>query len=260
MIGVFLHGQLGNHLFNYSFLRIVASHRGYESGVIKNPVVTDELDPHEWYADGIFDISPSVYDATLFTTNYCDTNSYGDCLHIRPHDISHIMDFTTLCGIFQGSDVISKIDPNWFPVKSLPFIKGLEDQCIIHFRGQDYKRKTFQPNPALLPDIGLYYEDAKNLIRDMTGKNLRFVVVTDDIEFAKANVVADEYVQNNMASDFRLLYDASYTIIPNSTFSWWASFLSPKRKICVAPSGWFFYRHQQKIQTNWCYTDKFTWM
>ena len=39
--------------------------------------------------------------------------------------------------------------------------------------------------------------------------------------------------------DFYLLSQSKYKIIPNSSFSWWASWLSQKNKITIAPNNWF---------------------
>ena len=43
-----------------------------------------------------------------------------------------------------------------------------------------------------------------------------------------------------MMVDFEILYKSKINIIPNSTFSWWASWLDNKEMV-VAPNNWWNY-------------------
>jgi len=61
--------------------------------------------------------------------------------------------------------------------------------------------------------------------------------------------------------DFSLLLNASYLIIPNSSFSWWAAYLNTKRKAVVAPKYWAAYNVSDGYwSTSDIITDDFTYL
>ena len=68
-------------------------------------------------------------------------------------------------------------------------------------------------------------------------KNINFLIITDDIETCNKMFPDIESISNDMITDFKLLYYAIYSIISNSTFSWWAACLSNK-SIVIAPNHW----------------------
>jgi len=263
MIGLTLQGRLANHWFEYAFLRTVAEHHGYAYTIVESKEPNMELDYHQWYSEDIFSMSVPVIPKRPFLYNYYDVNGSYLTTTVLRQNYAEFKDETLFRGPFQGRDVIERIRTDWFPViqPKTPFEYDVDDCCVIHFRGADYvNRMVWRPICGLLKDIGLYYEEAKQRLDALAGKQLKTIVVTDDIPNARLYVNADEYVCQSVATDFFLMYQAKYLVIPNSTFSWWAGFLSPNLCICVAPSGWLYYKHGEKIHTDWCYTDKFMWI
>lgn len=87
-----------------------------------------------------------------------------------------------------------------------------------------------------------YYIEAMNLIKQKI-PNCKFYIFSNDIEWVKENIKFDniKYVNNKNPGyeELRLMYSCKHFIMSNSSFSWWAQFLSDNtEKIVVAPSKW----------------------
>lgn len=87
-----------------------------------------------------------------------------------------------------------------------------------------------------------YYKKAMQYIEERT-MDTKFFVFSDDIEWCrkyfkkKKNII---FVTGNTGKeDFYLMCKCKHFIIANSTFSWWAAWLSDKNGIKVAPARWF---------------------
>lgn len=100
-----------------------------------------------------------------------------------------------------------------------------------------------------------YYYSAINLIKNNV-ENPYFLIFSDDIKWVKENLkISDEviYVDHNgfekSHEDLFLMSRCSHHIIANSSFSWWAAWLSQNPgKIVITPTPWFDY-------PNYCYQD-----
>lgn len=83
-----------------------------------------------------------------------------------------------------------------------------------------------------------YYIDAVNLF-----PNMKFLVFSDDIPFAKTYFEGDKFAFDDSDNDldsFNRMASCDSQIIANSSFSWWAAYLNknPSKKV-VAPKLWF---------------------
>lgn len=120
------------------------------------------------------------------------------------------------------------------------------NSVCVHIRRGDY---ISGENIKKFGHIGLEYY--KNAIEFLEKKfsNLSFFIFSDDIEWCIENIktnnqvffVSDKNVlRTDFISDFTLMSKCKHFIIPNSTFSWWAAWLSSnKTKIVIAPEKWF---------------------
>jgi len=92
-----------------------------------------------------------------------------------------------------------------------------------------------------------YYKKSMKFIADNTDSPVFYVFSNthEEIEWIKQNYDFSEYNVNYIDLDnpdyeeLRLMYSCKHFIISNSTFSWWAQYLSDnKEKIVCAPSEW----------------------
>jgi len=121
------------------------------------------------------------------------------------------------------------------------------DKCAIHVRLGDYDDNY---HPRLKMD---YYSKAMAMMPEGT----TFVVFSDEVDKAKEmfpetynNVPVqfsvsdssthDEWKQNSYMDDFKFMKACKHFIIGNSTYSWWAAWLSnqPGKQV-IAPRNWF---------------------
>lgn len=111
-----------------------------------------------------------------------------------------------------------------------------EDTCAIHIRRGDYLQLSEYHNNLSLH----YYNTAIGKINAD-----KYLVFSDDIEWCKDKIHGDNVVYvatGNDIIDFFVMAECKNFIIANSSFSWWASYLSKyKDKRIIAPNKtqWF---------------------
>lgn len=229
MISVDLVGRIGNQMFQYAICRIVADKNNYDfhiprknnqdhiSDIFNLDLGFDHFDPSYYYIEN----EEQYYDSNIF----------------------NIKDGTKIWGYFQTEKYFNDYDTkikNWFKVDLDEKIKSIinsypvDEYCYIHFRGTDYQE--WNNGKFFLPKS--YYDEAINKLSSINDK-LKFLVITDDLKLAKSFFNLD-IISNDIITDFKLLYFSKFCIIPNSTFSWWANWLSNK-KITIAPNNWLNY-------------------
>lgn len=103
-----------------------------------------------------------------------------------------------------------------------------------------------------------YYNKAIQIINEKV-ENPVFFIFSDDINWAKENIKIENsevyYETGNDSVDekLRLMSNCKHFIISNSSFSWWAQFLSKNdKKIVISPNRW--YKNDLKsdlINENW---------
>lgn len=108
-----------------------------------------------------------------------------------------------------------------------------------------------------------YYKSAIDYMKSKL-ENPVFIIFSDDIEWAKKtlNSLDVEFVyetlNNPIWEKLRLMYSCRHFIIPNSTFAWWAQYLSRfNEKIVVSPARWFQSDFESPlILKNWVKIDR----
>lgn len=117
-----------------------------------------------------------------------------------------------------------------------------ETSICIHVRRGDY-----EGTPYDVCNLD-YYKNAIDIITNkLMNNNLSFYIFSDDIEWCKKNIspLLDHYKQTfvshnkgeNSYWDMYLMSQCKGLIIPNSTFSWWAAYLS-NSELVVTPKQW----------------------
>jgi hypothetical protein len=268
MISIYLNGRLGNQLFQYIKIRIEADIHKCNFYIPSSSEESISLysdcsrkfsryfelpvdgNPHYWTGSNLFQIDYGINDGVLNKIiNECEMS---------------IADGSFLCGFYQTDynfsnkqdfvkDILkfnSEIETqSSFFVKKYP----TEEFCYIHFRGGDYKKI----NNWYLPKK--YYDDAIEYVR-MKFKIKKFIVITDDHKEAKSVFPDLEVLSNTQELDFYLIHKSKYTIIPNSSFSWWAAWLKDYNYVTVAPKGWFNYKSGGDFEPVGINTNKFTYI
>ena len=112
----------------------------------------------------------------------------------------------------------------------------------IHIRRGDYVNNPLHN----VFDMG-YIEKAVQLMLDTVGKDVAFFIFSDDLDWCKNNLFTQDknitrYYCDGGSSieDFQLMSSCKHFITANSTFSWWAAYLSHNtQKIVITPQKWF---------------------
>lgn len=129
------------------------------------------------------------------------------------------------------------------------------NSVCIHIRRGDYVGSTLE---VCTKDY--YYDAIKEMNKRV--KNPKYYVFSDDIKWVKENMKFDNNTtiidwKNNQYEDLKLMSNCKNFIMSNSTFSFWAQFLSlNKNKIVIAPSKW--YNNDKKVDIydeNWIIID-----
>lgn len=125
--------------------------------------------------------------------------------------------------------------------KLFHIIESRNSVCVTIRRGDylaDEYKKTFY-----LCDLE-YFKKGIEIIKQKV-KEPVFILFSDDVEWSKQNLKiegAEVYAESGndpLWEKTRLMYSCKHFIISNSSFSWWAQYLSRnKEKIVVCPDRW----------------------
>ena len=126
------------------------------------------------------------------------------------------------------------------------------ERCIRRVKsiGLHVRRGDYVTEPKIAASHGTrpkeYYDQALELILSRMGTDAELFVFSDDMEWARANILHSlpiTYVDWNAKrnyEDMRLMSACQALVIANSTFSWWAGWLNPRPdKLVVAPRQWY---------------------
>lgn len=111
-----------------------------------------------------------------------------------------------------------------------------DNVCAIHVRRTDYLTLPEHHNNLTID----YYNDAMKAMNAEA-----YIVFSDDIDWCKDNILGDNIIfmkSANDIQDFFIMSQCRNFIIANSSFSWWASYLSDntsKRIIAPSKDKWF---------------------
>lgn len=125
--------------------------------------------------------------------------------------------------------------------KLFDIINKEESVCISIRRGDFITNKKYYSEHYICDDT--YFYNAIDLMNNKV-KNPIYIVFSDDIKWVKENMIFPKNTFFEEGNDpvwekLRLMSNCKYFIISNSSFSWWAQFLSSyKNKIVIAPKKW----------------------
>lgn len=189
----------------------------------------------------IFLISLLNFRKPLFFTEKEDFNFYQ-----LPYTDKSIL---ILDGYFQNVKYFERNKQKLINIFNIDYPKDLNlikiknsNSVALHIRRGDYISNQITNNIHGSCSIE-YYNSA---IKKFNDKSYTFFIFSDDIRWAKDNIkITNEhyFVSDTFLSDFQefiLMKNCKHFIISNSTFSWWAAWLSnTPEKTVVCPKNWF---------------------
>lgn len=156
------------------------------------------------------------------------------------------------------NEIMHEFTPKYEKLKKNKVMYDLIDKtnsvCITIRRGDFLSKENIKNHYVCTPE---YFEMAIKKIMELI-ENPTFFVFSDDIEWVKKNMKFPNNVYFECGNDpvwekLRLMYSCKHFIISNSTFSWWAQYLSRNtKKIVIAPSRWKnSYQNQDIYCDDW---------
>jgi beta-1,4-mannosyl-glycoprotein beta-1,4-N-acetylglucosaminyltransferase len=181
---------------------------------------------------------------------------------------------TKFDGVCQSTKYIAGYEDKireWIKIKPEPGVKNLGDHaCVLHVRCGDFMKT----DAFMKAD---YYINAMNYLKTLDPQVV-FYCVTDQKEVVETmlpgipiigstegtdNRKAKHHFGGNIGVDFRFMLNVPYLIIPPSSFSWWAAYLNPNKKIVIAPKYWArhnisdgFWSTYDMVTPGFLYMDK----
>jgi hypothetical protein len=250
-------------MFTYAITRAVAEKNNYQWGF--NPI--PEYDNGRYNGIAQFDFMEIDYGEIhnykrdenppfikYFWYEKVEEKNYsnGDFVRYFPYqpEVFDIPDDTKLyvanCQNILYYESIKDQIQNWFKVKEENIekynnkLKKLniildENLCLIHVRGGDF----LGDKRILLPKE--YYQNAINIMKGKNSK-MRFVVLTDDVEYGK--LLFDEEIivlKNELGCDYFIINNSKNIILSNSSFSLFPTWLNNTSPYVIAPRYWWRY-------------------
>lgn len=131
-----------------------------------------------------------------------------------------------------------------------------EKIIAVHIRRGDYLKLGYWWKENLGSDnLSLplaYYRRCLATVDDLS--SYKIVLVSDDIDFVKKNFAKLDnvvFASNDIMTDFQILLNADICVLSNSSFSWWAAYLNPKKnKKVFCPKHWLGFKIKKEYPPN----------
>ncbi|PST83376.1 alpha-1,2-fucosyltransferase [Pedobacter yulinensis] len=263
MIGVKFNGRLGNQLFQFAFFCYLRSRAPGKIMFFVNP--------HHSRIGQYFDLG-MYHNLTISSKIYSVfARTMGHVLPLKRNYIQNIqvprhvdpVNGTLYTGFFQTDFYYEHTPARFKPTFKIK--KKYTDQfdtlfgesfrnnrtIVVHIRRTDYL--TYLKRDISLPIT--YFKAQLDSIENLDTYLVYFV--SDDIDYVKKffgekpNFI---FSYNNEIIDFQIILNADIKIISNSSFSWWAAYLSDKTTKIIAPKNWMGFRigkeHPKKVMTK----------
>jgi hypothetical protein len=227
-------GQLGNQMFLYAIVRIIAEKNAYRFRVPEGQ---------------LFEYFPGLRNDTEDDSPILGT--YQEICGFHPESMSYTPEFLELMnnrninGYFQNHRYYlphREVIQNWYSpnLEIKDYVRSLDikpNACALHFRcGNDV---LIHPNEIFpLMSMQYYLDGIKTL------KIPSEFIVTADVSHERLLQIYPElkelnyrFFSSSPINDMFTLNSCSSFVLAPSTFSWWAAFLNSEAKV-VAPKNW----------------------
>lgn len=233
------YGHIGNQMFQYASLK----------GIAANNKLEYCIPPKEIFGTR-YNLRSNIYDCFVLS----GLKNTGVLQNVIPYSenkfsfnnglFNRCIDGIDLIGYFQSHKYFMHIEneirkdfefkPNIIN-KAKKHIDELGKYASLHIRRTDYLNIA----DSLSTINKEYYLQAISMIPS----NIKIVVMSDDIEWCKQQefLSGERFIfsENNSYIDLYIMTQANYSIIANSTFSWWGAWLNKNNKIVISPKQWF---------------------
>jgi hypothetical protein len=236
---------LGNQLANYVTTRVFCADKGYDFG-FKSPekFKGNEFMELDFGLPVIGGTGPEGGPPETLPENIkyyfkekLTRHPNGSDITIDDPQLENVKDNTKIDGNFQSETRIwhrREEIKQWLKIKPEYDFKGYsqDDICVINFRGW----AVGPPADNFFLDGG-YWKNAVNRMLEIN-PNFRFVVITDDPETARYFFPRFTIRHYSVGMDFCIVKNAKYLIVSNSSFPYYATFISDTIKYILAPKYW----------------------
>lgn len=209
---------LGNQLFQYAAGYAAAKRLGVPFRVNKNFYRDYPNQRHSYHLHN-FPVTAEV------------TEDIETLIYQKEFNYKEITQNGSLYGYWQSEKYFENCTEDIRKEFYLPKINIPENYVMVAVRRTDYLLE-----PGLFNVLNIdYYEEAKSHF-----PNCRFIGFSEDTEWMKSNMPwLDEISEGRTPiQDFKLMCSFKKFIIANSTFSWWAAWLSGSDNV-IGPKQWF---------------------
>lgn len=267
MIIVNTHGRMGNQYFQYAFARNlqekIKEKYKINNEIVMNFDVEGDMLSHTKAEFTIKNIKPYLIQRLIIILNRYISYLFFQNEALKIKYSKFVQPFLNFCGIYYSTVGFVKykiykrkyyILDGYFQAEQY-FInyknqikKELQNKkeniskrelnsVCIHIRRGDYTEK--QNERYLICSLD-YYKEAINYFKE---SKYKFYIFSDDIDWCKKNLQLKENTvyekkSNKYFNSFEEMYCCDNFILSNSSFSWWAQYLSEKPKTIIAPGQW----------------------
>ena len=235
-----LGGRLGNNMFMVANAYAKALEYNKQMVIAKDQLVYEGND-----------YSQNIFSKFEFIENFNDNENFNP--HI-PLDDKH----NIYVGYYQNEQYFDKYSEN---IKSLfgpplEFINKIRTEIPVIFNTEvtviNVRRGDYLHYPNYHPTVSpAYIFKALQLV-----PSKQYIIVSDDIPWCKEHLNLPNAIYLEGWKSHEQLWIMSmchHFVISNSSFSWWAAYLSRnKNKVVIAPATWFGPEHKQDWQEIYC--------
>ena len=133
---------------------------------------------------------------------------------------------------------------------------------VIHIRRTDYTVAEYESlgGPGVALPTSYYFKALQNI---QNVQEYAIIFVGDDLTSIQkdfGHIANARFEKNDPIIDFQLIQHADISIIANSTFAWWAAYLTQNENSrIIAPEYWLGYKLKKTYPAG-IRTDKFEWL
>lgn len=247
MIIVEISSGLGNQMFRYAAARALSLRNNNKLYLSLNRFKKDNKRNYSLrycnIASDVQIVPPILYYFTKIVNKISKIFSFINPEKLGIYYIDNICQSLSYFKDFQ--DIIKEELKITTPISSkneitLHEIISTPDSVCLHIRRGDYL--NVHNSQIYMVCTEQYYRNAISIIKKKLS-NPTFFVFSEDIEWVKGLHLNGNirYIEegNPDYEELKLMYNCKHFIISNSTFSWWAQYLSSNtNKIVIAPDHW----------------------